>query len=745
MLTVRDADDGSWLAIAGAMLPITALNGPADWIFGPSCLFGAASPLRSAVFVTAVGIAAFAVAGFFIGRTSRRLRDQIRENERLGASEEKFRGLFETSGDAIALFDRQGIIECNDATLWIFGCEKKEQLLGKHPAALSPPTQPCGTNSMVLAEERILVALERGSNRFEWIHLRKDGSEFPAEVMLNAFDLNGERVFQAVVRDISDRKKIEERYRLLAERANDVIWTSDIYFNWDYISPAIERLCGYTVEESALRTLDQILTQESARLAEKTLASAVATALQNPDTSPKPVVLELEFNCKDGSTVWVEVNATLVLDKEGRPARWVGISRDITARREIESQLANAKEVAEAADRSKSEFLANMSHEIRTPLTAILGFADLLREECASNHVSPAAADAVATIASNGKHLLTLINDILDLSKIEAGKVSVERNVCRPDKIIGEVVSLMKMRAQGKGLNLVVDYEGAIPESIRTDAVRLRQILVNLVGNAIKFTEQGTVRISARLAKSQGETRRLQIDVSDTGCGMADDDLQRVFLPFTQADSSTSRRFGGTGLGLTISRKLAQLLGGDIAISSRLGQGSTFHCSIDTGPLDDVHLRNDLTAPSTSEHPETGSGTPGKIRLEGRVLLVEDGPDNQRLISRIIERAGAEVAIADNGLNGCKAALGAYADGDPYHVVLMDMQMPVMDGYQATRVLREAGYRGPIIALTANAMVGDEQKCLDAGCDAYLTKPINRDMFLPCVASFLPVSDATAG
>ena len=746
MLTVRDLDYGAWFAPSVSVMPVMAFSRGLEGIAEGLCGHGSAAPLFGFTFSAGATLGGYVLVGFVVWWLCRRLYGHSHAG--YAKDDDKYRGMFESAGDAIALFDRRRVIECNDSTLRMFGFKTKEEFLGKHPAEFSPPAQPCGTDSAALAEERISVALSAGSNRFEWVHRRKDGSDFPAEVLLHSFILKGERVYQAVMRDISERKKAEERYRLLAEHVNDIVWTADPYLNWEYISPSVERITGYTYADCMTRRIDEYLTPASAEVARETAKQSIAAALESPGrAAPEPVVLELEFNCKDGSTVWLEVNATLLVDAEGKPIRWLGISRDITSRREIESQLANAKEIAEAADRAKSEFLANMSHEIRTPLTAILGFAELLRDECTAYRFSSTAADAVATIASNGQHLLTLINDILDLSKIEAGKMTVERDECQPDKIISDVVSMMKLRAQGKGLRLVVEYEGVIPETIRTDRGRFRQILLNLVGNAIKFTERGSVRIATRLVEGLREVPMLRIDVSDTGCGMAEEDLKRVFLPFTQADSSTSRRFGGTGLGLTISRKLAQLLGGDITVSSQLGEGSTFHFHIAAGRLENVRFREDLATSGADDVRENWPepDPPGPVRLEGRVLLVEDGPDNQRLISRLLERAGAEVTLAENGLSGCRAAFEASEAGDPYHIIVMDMQMPAMDGYQATRVLREAGYEGPIIALTANAMVGDERKCLEAGCDAYLTKPINREVFLPCLAEFLQIPDGTAG
>ena len=731
--------DGTIIPLVGSLVVLSAIVAIAKWNLTSDSGFASNRPIIWVVY----GGFCLGLAGCIWSLWRLLLRfpalaiSRIPSFFRLHDCEERYRGLFEASSDAMAVFDKRGVIDCNSATLQLFGYPTKAALYGVHPGDLSPKTQPGGIDSRALAESRIMTALETGTNRFEWIHCRSDGTEFPAEVVLDPFWLEGKQVFLAVVRDISDRKQLEEQYRLLASRISDVIWAADLEWNWDYVSPSTERFTGFTVEESLRNTLDDVLTPDSARVAKEAAKRAVAEALERPSIALKTIVLELEFIRKDGSTVWAEVNATLVPGENGRPVRWVGVTRDITARRQIEAQLASAKEVAEEADRAKSEFLANMSHEIRTPLTAILGFAGLLQDECTAGRISAVGADAVATIASNGEHLLNVINDILDLSKIEAGKLTVERIQCCPERLIAEVVELMAVRAKSKGLLLEADYLGPIPEVISSDALRLRQVLVNLVGNAIKFTESGEVRITTHLVGVADNAPKLEISVSDTGRGISADDTTRLFSPFMQADSSTSRQFGGTGLGLAISLRLARLLGGDIKVCSQIGRGSTFRLTVDTGPLDDVRLRKYSCATEQATRPQSPTETTRTLSLTGRILLVEDGQDNQRLISRLIERAGAEVAIAENGRQACEEILVAVADGTPYDLVLMDMQMPVMDGYEATRVLREAGYAAPIIALTAHAMVGDEQKCLDAGCDAYLTKPINRDAFLPCLASFL--------
>jgi PAS domain S-box-containing protein len=400
-------------------------------------------------------------------------------------------------------------------------------------------------------------------------------------------------------------------------------------------------------------------------------------------------------------------------------------------------ELADARAAAEAANRAKSEFLANMSHEIRTPMTAILGFAEVLLQDLQQ----PDMLEAAKTIQRNGKHLLGIINDVLDLSKIEAGKLRVEQIQCSPHQIVAEVASLMRVRADAKGLPLVVECCGPTPETITTDPTRLRQILVNLISNAIKFTAAGSVRVVTRLVEDGGPDARLRFDVIDTGIGITPEQTGRLFDPFTQGDTSTSRQFGGSGLGLAISRQLARLLGGEITVTSTPGAGSTFSLTIAAGPLRGMRLVEHPGEAAAAGKPSQRTAARSQLKLDCRILLAEDGPDNQRLISLLLRRAGADVTIAPNGQEALEKALAGSAGResgrrnrcDPFDVILMDMQMPLMDGYEATRRLRAAGYAGPIIALTAHAMSDDRQKCVDAGCDDYLPKPIDRQRLLKMV------------
>jgi signal transduction histidine kinase/DNA-binding response OmpR family regulator len=393
--------------------------------------------------------------------------------------------------------------------------------------------------------------------------------------------------------------------------------------------------------------------------------------------------------------------------------------------------------VTDASTRAKSDFLANMSHEIRTPMTAILGYSELLM---AGNADLAEQQRNLLAIQRNGEHLLNLINDILDLSKIEAGKLTVERIACSPGAVVADVASMMRARAAAKGLDFEIRYESPVPETIHSDPTRLRQVLVNLVSNALKFTERGGLRIACRMATPVDAAEpMLAFDVIDTGIGMSPEAVKRLFRPFTQADSSTTRKYGGTGLGLTISKRLAQALGGDIDLRSSPGEGSTFAVTIATGPLAGTRL---VDCPSEDSCDLVAIDELAAPLAARRVLLAEDGADNQYLISLLLRSAGAEVVVSENGRLAVEMALEARAAGAPFHVILMDMQMPELDGYQATALLRASGYGGPIVALTANAMSGDRERCLGQGCDDYLTKPIKKADLLRVAAAH---ADRAAG
>jgi PAS domain S-box-containing protein len=414
-------------------------------------------------------------------------------------------------------------------------------------------------------------------------------------------------------------------------------------------------------------------------------------------------------------------------DAQGQIVGLVGASQDVTEQKQAQQALAAAKRAAEAANEAKSQFLANMSHEIRTPMTAILGFAELLSDtHCTEDQ----RRDYLSIIQHSGHGLLQLIDDILDLSKIEAGRMTVEPIPCSPVQIVDEVAALMQVRTQPKGVSLVVHFQPGLPEVIVTDPTRLRQILLNLVGNAVKFTERGEIAIEV-VFRQLGRPM-IEFAVSDTGIGIPAEQLADIFRPFTQADTSSRRRFRGSGLGLTISRRLARMLGGDISVESQLGRGSRFVLSI--AGCDPAELDRPTVAPC-----RPAARMPPEVRqLQGRLLVAEDTPMNRQLIQAILVKAGLEVDVAENGVEVCRLVAGSAADGRPYDLILMDIQMPELDGYDATRQLRQAGWQWPIVALTAHAMADDREKCLEAGCDDYISKPISRDGLLAVVSRYLP-------
>ena len=404
------------------------------------------------------------------------------------------------------------------------------------------------------------------------------------------------------------------------------------------------------------------------------------------------------------------------------------IKRQIRVIEDANREVSIAREVAEGASQAKGAFLANMSHEIRTPITAIVGFSDMLLEP---EQTLSDRLDAVQTVRRNAKHLLELINDILDLSKIEAGKMRIERIECDLPQLLVDLTSMLRPRAQEKSVGFHLRFDGPTARTIKTDPLRLRQVLMNLAGNAIKFTCAGEVSISVRCEPSADRAGSIiHFDVTDTGIGLAPDEVGRLFKPFTQADGSTTRKFGGTGLGLTISKQLAELLGGSITVRSEKGKGSTFSVAIDGGDLTGVPILLDLTESTLA--PTPGPGETRTVSLSGNILLAEDGKDNQRLIGAHLRKAGARVTIAENGRQAVELARSQSFD-----LILMDMQMPELDGYGATSELRGRGFTLPIIALTAHAMSGDREKCLRAGCTDYLTKPIDKALLLGTINSYL--------
>jgi signal transduction histidine kinase/CheY-like chemotaxis protein/HPt (histidine-containing phosphotransfer) domain-containing protein len=437
----------------------------------------------------------------------------------------------------------------------------------------------------------------------------------------------------------------------------------------------------------------------------------------------------------DGKRRTFLVNCSPILVAQGEYGGVMISLDDVTQLEEKEVELRRAKHDAESANQAKSEFLANMSHEIRSPMNAILGFTELLRRGQARNEKE--YRRHLDIVHASGTHLLGLINDILDLSKVESGRLEVEAIACSPYQIAHEVVQAQGVKAQEKGIAITLECPGAAPESLQSDPGRLRQILTNLVNNAIKFTSHGGVTVTLRFVPSRPDAR-LQIEVADSGIGIAEDKLESVFEPFTQAESSITRRFGGTGLGLTISRRFARAMGGDIEVRSTYGQGSTFVLTLPAGPIEQVRL----LPPEEIVRHQAGDALPAGAQWQlagSRILIVDDGEENRELVRLVLEEAGAITEQAENGRVAVEKALSR-----PYDLILMDLQMPELDGETATRMLRSRGLALPIIALTAHAMKGFEHSILEAGCTGYLTKPIDIDQLMATVAGFVGGTQRTS-
>ncbi len=425
------------------------------------------------------------------------------------------------------------------------------------------------------------------------------------------------------------------------------------------------------------------------------------------------------------------VNCSPVLGEGDKNGGVLVSFQDVTQLEEKEAALRVSIENAETANRAKSEFLANMSHEIRTPMNAILGFTEVLKRGYGKNHGD--STKYLDTIHSSGKHLLTLINDILDLSKVESGRLEIDKVRCFPHVIIREVIQAIGIKAREKGISLDLEIEGSVPETIVCDPARLRQIVTNLIGNSIKFTEQGGVKIVLRHRQTH-DVSSLLIDVRDTGIGISQEKLDVIFDPFVQADSSVHRTFGGTGLGLAISRKFARALDGDIEVSSEFGKGTTFTVSVDTGPLNDVEFI-DAKAVVSIDHQTDRKEHKHWEFPAANILVVDDGKENRELLQLVLEDVGLRVELAENGRIGFEKTQLQVFD-----IILMDIQMPVMDGITAVGLMRRNGVDAPIIALTANAMKGVEQECLTAGYSGYQSKPLDLELLIETLAGLLHIS-----
>ncbi len=526
--------------------------------------------------------------------------------------------------------------------------------------------------------------------------------------------------------DVTETKLGEERMRNAAEAAGFGTVCADLESGTVTYSEQMGRLLGHLVGKTEVLTLRQALEWIHPEDQRDCIQRYKQLAKGAPDSSHS---IEHRVVRSDGSVRWVRLHAKPVFSGQGdqvRVSQLVGTVIDITQQREYEESIQLARKEAEFANQSKSEFLANMSHEIRTPMTAILGYADLIAEK----QNDPETAEHVRTIRRNGDFLLDIINDILDLSKIEAGKFEIFRRQFSPYQLVEEVRSFMEIRATDSQIDLNVEYLGPIPEFIQSDPKRLRQILINLVGNAIKFTPRGSVDISVRFLD---ETEELQFVVADSGIGISETQSLRLFKPFSQGDGTVNREFGGTGLGLAISKRLTDMLGGAISMQSELGKGSKFTFTVATGKVDSLLEVDAKTSTLVTETHDSRN----IVNLKCHVLIVDDRRDIRFLTKRFLTDAGAKVSEAEDGEVAVQLVSVSMKKELEYDLILLDMQMPKLDGYATAKALRRLGFANPIVALTADAMQGDMTRCIESGCNDYLSKPIDKTALLRKVSLYV--------
>ncbi|MBC8471881.1 MAG: PAS domain S-box protein [Planctomycetes bacterium] len=659
--------------------------------------------------------------------------------ERLHESEANYLTIFNEANDAIFVHDPDtgNILDVNKQMCEMFGYTQDEAL-NLNVGAISSG-EPSYTQQDAL--EWIRKARKDGPQVFKWKTKKKSGETFWVEVNLKLVRiLRNDRVL-AVVHDITERKQLNETLdrkqrnleaifdatpvgmmlvdeRGYVKRVNDVL-AKLVHRNFSEI---INKQPGDGL--SCINALNQA---EGCGNGPSCLRCPVRNTFEDVLSSFKAIHgVEIQASLLiDGKEIkpWLELSAEPTFIDE---IRHVVLSiQDITNRKHTEQALREAMAQAKMANTAKSQFLAIMSHEIRTPMNAIIGFTNLLAESELTNEQK----EHLKLVKDSGQNLLRIIDDILDLSKIEARKLDVEIAECSLGQLLNSVESLMMPKAKIEGLDFKIIEDGRLPAQIRTDVTRVRQCLINLLGNAIKFTREGHIDLRVSLQEIEN-VPFVRFDVEDTGIGIPQDKQDEIFKTFVQADSSTSREFGGTGLGLAISKRLAELLSGQLTMTSEVGKGSVFSLTIPAGV--DVTKQPLLDRQNTTSHIVTGTDETKQAKFSGHILVAEDVRTNQVLIKSLLKRLGLKVTIAEDGNEAVQKALS-----NPFDLIFMDIEMPNMNGYEGTKAIRKEGLKTPIIALTAYAMKGDDEKCFAAGCNDYISKPIEHEKLLQILNKYL--------
>src|SRR6266545_4628200 len=647
----------------------------------------------------------------------------VTERKRAQEQREQQARLLDLSLDAIVVWSTAG----GTIQYWNEGAEKlygygAAEALGRSIDELLKTAYPV---SRLDIEKKI-------NDEGEWdgrlVHIRKSGAQVAVLSRMQRIVRPDGDVILEVNRDITITEEAEQavteaaaHLKAIVETAVDGIITIDERGAVESVNPAAEKIFGYTAADMVGMGIG-LLVADLASSGDGALSSHLSTGERQSTESSA----EMRGRRKDGSEFPLDFGfSETVL---GESSFFTALVRDGSARKKAEQALVDAKNAADAASRAKSEFLANMSHEIRNPMTGVMGYADILLERLQDAK----DLECVRAIKNSGQYLLQIINDLLDLAKIEAQGLELEKQEIHLPGFLTEVYALMEGAARGKSLPLVLKYEGMIPHRIESDPKRLRQILINLLGNAIKFTHHGGAELTVHY---NAERRELELNVSDSGIGMTEEQQQNLFKPFTQGDSTVTKAYGGTGLGLAITKRVVEALGGRISVTSVPERGSTFYVTLPVRVLAD-------SADGNFEMESEMAELPRRQILESRVMVVDDQPDIRRLMEHFITDAGGSVTAFDSG----EAALQAVEQRpDDFDVILMDIQMPLLDGYETTRRLRALGFTRPIVAVTAGAMASDQANCLAAGCSEYVSKPIDRAKLLEVIARVAQPRPIAAG
>lgn len=620
---------------------------------------------------------------------------------------ERYKLLAQLARDVI-LFVRKNdlhIIEANDAALKTYGYDRDE-LLSMDARALRDP-------DTLSSLDETLAAAMRGGTTFQTRHRRKDGTLFPVEVTAQGTTVAGEPTILSIIRDISERKRAERERDRFFDLSLDMMCVANFDGYFVRLNPAWQATLGFTSEELCARSFMDYIHPDD--------REATIAAMSRLSSNSAVIAHENRYRCKDGSYRWFLWNATPSLEE----GLIYATARDVTERKAAEAALGQARDQATEASRLKSQFLANMSHEIRTPMNGVIGMTELLL----ATRLNHDQREYALTVRESAAALLTIINEILDFSKLEAGKMDLELIDFSVVSVSESVVELLAASAHQKSLAIQAFVAPDVPKSLRGDPGRVRQILVNLVGNAIKFTERGQVILRVTKQASQERHVTLRFAVSDTGVGISEAARERIFQPFTQADGSTTRRFGGTGLGLSISKRIVELMHGEIGIETKEQSGSTFWFT------------------ARFENISADELEPNRVALrDHRALVVDDDPTAREVFHQYVLTWGMRNGQAASGPEALDILRKAAETGDPYDLAIIDFKMPLMDGFALARAIRsEAGLtRTKLILVTAFDAKERGREALRAGFAAYLTKPVKQSQLFDCIASVLEDGAHTA-